>query len=229
MGDIMRQSLALFTCIAPVVLIAPLTLQAADEPLERIIVTAQKRETDLQDVPFSVSATSEEQIRNSGASSVVELSRNVSGLIMTDLGPGTKSGGDSRHQCRPGRPGSAWREGVGRCLPRRIAHLALRCSRPIWISSILRGSRCCVVHRARCSVRAPQQARCATSRSNPDSENSNGAAEVTASTGTDSEFGWSAKGALNVPLGGNAAMRARWILQRARRFHRFILSRPRRA
>src|SRR5687767_6307266 len=88
MGNIMRQSLALFTCLAPVVLIAPLTLQAADEPLERIIVTAQKRETDLQDVPFSVSATSEEQIRNSGATSVVELSRNVSGLIMTDLGPG---------------------------------------------------------------------------------------------------------------------------------------------
>src|SRR5690606_29545544 len=35
-----------------------------------------------------VSATSEQQIRNSGASNVIELSRNVSGLIMTDLGPG---------------------------------------------------------------------------------------------------------------------------------------------
>src|SRR5687767_12102356 len=88
MGDIMRHSLALFGCIAPVLLAAPATLHAADETIERIIVTAQKRETDLQDVPFSVSATTEAQIRNSGASNVVELSRNVSGLIMTDLGPG---------------------------------------------------------------------------------------------------------------------------------------------
>ena len=57
-----RQSLALCSAIASV--IVPLTAQAAaDEPLERIIVTAQKRETDLQDVPFAVSATSEEQIR----------------------------------------------------------------------------------------------------------------------------------------------------------------------
>src|SRR5437016_3165482 len=53
-----------------------------------IIVTAQKRESGLQDVPFSVAAPSEAQIRNSGASNIVDLARNVAGLTIADLGPG---------------------------------------------------------------------------------------------------------------------------------------------
>ncbi|MBS0375563.1 MAG: TonB-dependent receptor [Proteobacteria bacterium] len=56
--------------------------------LEEIVVTAQKREVSLQKVPFSVAAVTEEQIRSSGAQNIVDLSRNVSGLIITDLGPG---------------------------------------------------------------------------------------------------------------------------------------------
>src|SRR5688572_1438966 len=56
--------------------------------IEEIIVTAQKRETSLQDVPFSVAAASEEQIRESGSNNVVELARNFAGLTITDLGPG---------------------------------------------------------------------------------------------------------------------------------------------
>jgi outer membrane receptor protein involved in Fe transport len=61
---------------------------ATDDQIGEIIVTAQKRETALQDVPFSVAAASEAQIRNSGASNIVDLSRNFAGLTITDLGPG---------------------------------------------------------------------------------------------------------------------------------------------
>ena len=56
--------------------------------LENIVVTAQKRATALQDVPFSVAASSEQQIRNSGALNIADLSRNFAGLTVTDLGPG---------------------------------------------------------------------------------------------------------------------------------------------
>src|SRR5262249_25993670 len=41
--------------------------QAQGPMLQEVIVTATKRAANLQDVPFSVSATSQDQIRNSGA------------------------------------------------------------------------------------------------------------------------------------------------------------------
>lgn len=56
--------------------------------LQEVIVTAQKRVANLQDVPFSVTATSQEQIRNSGAADLSELSRNIGGFYVADLGPG---------------------------------------------------------------------------------------------------------------------------------------------
>lgn len=56
--------------------------------LEEVVVTAQKRTTSLQDTPFSVSSTSEEQIINSGAENIVDFARNVAGLTIADLGPG---------------------------------------------------------------------------------------------------------------------------------------------
>src|SRR5437868_1726747 len=56
--------------------------------IQEIIVTAQKREANLQDVPFSVSATSQEQIRNSGSENLIDLARNIAGFTVADLGPG---------------------------------------------------------------------------------------------------------------------------------------------
>src|SRR2546429_2598985 len=69
----------------PVVASAQQVDQAA---IQEIIVTATKREANLQDVPFSVAATSQEQIVNSGAGNIVDLARNVAGLTIADLGPG---------------------------------------------------------------------------------------------------------------------------------------------
>jgi iron complex outermembrane receptor protein len=56
--------------------------------LEEIVVTAQKRASSIQDVPFSVQATTQEQIRDAGANNIVDLARNVAGLTIADLGPG---------------------------------------------------------------------------------------------------------------------------------------------
>jgi iron complex outermembrane receptor protein len=55
---------------------------------EQVVVTAQKRTSLLQDVPFSVAAPNETQIRNAGADSIADLARNVTGLSIADLGPG---------------------------------------------------------------------------------------------------------------------------------------------
>ena len=78
--------------LAVTAILATSAARAADAPpvstLEEVVVTAQKRTTSLQNVPFSVSATSEEQIRNSGSGSLVDLARNIAGLSIADLGPG---------------------------------------------------------------------------------------------------------------------------------------------
>ncbi|HEV2228872.1 MAG TPA: TonB-dependent receptor [Steroidobacteraceae bacterium] len=66
--------------------------QQAEQPqsgaLQEVIVTATKRRENLQEVPFSVSSTSQAQILNSGAMDIVDLARNVAGLAIADLGPG---------------------------------------------------------------------------------------------------------------------------------------------
>jgi iron complex outermembrane recepter protein len=84
------------TCAATGILLASMQAgypaRAADVAnsftLEEIVVTAQKRAGSVQDTPFSVSATSQEQIRNSGAGNITDFARNVAGLTIADLGPG---------------------------------------------------------------------------------------------------------------------------------------------
>jgi outer membrane receptor protein involved in Fe transport len=62
--------------------------QAAGEDGETIVVTATKRETTLLEVPFSINAQTEEQIQKLGAGTIEDLSRNVAGLTVQNLGPG---------------------------------------------------------------------------------------------------------------------------------------------
>lgn len=56
--------------------------------VEEIVVTATKREESLQKVPFSINAQTAEAIQKSGAMSLEDLSRNVAGLAVQNLGPG---------------------------------------------------------------------------------------------------------------------------------------------
>ncbi|HBS36688.1 MAG TPA: TonB-dependent receptor, partial [Parvularcula sp.] len=55
---------------------------------DEIIVTATKRAQSLQDVPFSVNAQTEEDIQRTGSQNLEDLSRNVAGLSIQNLGPG---------------------------------------------------------------------------------------------------------------------------------------------
>jgi iron complex outermembrane receptor protein len=63
-------------------------LPGATTKLESITVTATKREAAIVDVPFSINAQTEEDIRKSGAVTLEDLSRNVAGLAIQNLGPG---------------------------------------------------------------------------------------------------------------------------------------------
>lgn len=53
-----------------------------------IVVTATKRSSTIQEIPFSINAQTAEDIQRSGAVTLEDLSRNVAGLSIQNLGPG---------------------------------------------------------------------------------------------------------------------------------------------
>ncbi|HTU09844.1 MAG TPA: TonB-dependent receptor [Allosphingosinicella sp.] len=61
---------------------------AAEQDDQEIVVTATLRATNLQDIPFSINAQTERDIQRSGATTIEDLSRNVAGLQIQNLGPG---------------------------------------------------------------------------------------------------------------------------------------------
>ena len=67
------------------------SLSAVEESgytLQRMIVTATKRAQLAQDVPFSLNVQSEEDIKRLNTTDLEDLSRNVAGLSIQNLGPG---------------------------------------------------------------------------------------------------------------------------------------------
>jgi iron complex outermembrane recepter protein len=60
----------------------------AEAGSDDIVVTATKRNANLQDIPFSINAQTAADIQKSGATSIEDLSRNVAGLTIQNLGPG---------------------------------------------------------------------------------------------------------------------------------------------
>ncbi len=60
----------------------------AQGQIEEITVTATKRASTIQDVPFSINAQSAKDIQRTGATDLESLSRNVAGLTVQNLGPG---------------------------------------------------------------------------------------------------------------------------------------------
>jgi hypothetical protein len=55
---------------------------------EEITVTAMLREQTVGDVPFSVAAPSEDELRNRGADNIEGVAANVAGFTVQNLGPG---------------------------------------------------------------------------------------------------------------------------------------------
>ena len=76
--------LQLFAAVPAVLLAAG----AQAQTFEEITVTATKRSTTIQDVPFSINAQTQQDIQRSGSTSLEDLARNVAGLSIQNLGPG---------------------------------------------------------------------------------------------------------------------------------------------
>jgi iron complex outermembrane receptor protein len=60
---------------------------ARELPLEEIIVTAARRETSIQDVPFNIAAVSGQELERQRLTSLREFARTVPGLTVADQGP----------------------------------------------------------------------------------------------------------------------------------------------
>lgn len=65
-------------------------LARAQGPVEEqeIVITATKRESTIQEVPFSVNAQTQQDIERSGATTIEDVSRSVAGMSVQNLGPG---------------------------------------------------------------------------------------------------------------------------------------------
>jgi iron complex outermembrane receptor protein len=199
-----RQSVLAVGLLTPIMAFA--ATPSDTDIIEQIVVTAQKREAALQDVPFSVAAASEAQIRNSGATNVIDLSRNFAGLTMTDLGPGQSQvaiRGISAGQIVRDQPGV--KESVGVYLDESAISVSLFTPDldlfDLERFEVLRGPQGTLFGAGssggtvRYITRQPQIGK------------SEGAVEVSGYTGTDTDVGYSAKGAINVPMGDTSALR----------------------
>jgi iron complex outermembrane recepter protein len=102
------------------------TSVATPESEEEILVTATKRSTRVQDVPFSINAQTQEDIQRANASTIEDISRNVAGLAVQNLGPGQSQvsiRGVSAGQIIRDQPGV--KEQVGVYLDESVVSLSL--------------------------------------------------------------------------------------------------------
>lgn len=187
--------------------------QTADQPPaaqtsgDDIVVTATKRATTLQDVPFSVNAQTEEDIQRANANTIEDLSRNVAGLAVQNLGPGQSQvsvRGVSAGQIVRDQPGV--KEQVGIYLDESVVSLSLF-TPDFDLFDLNRVE----------TLRGPQGTLFGSGSvggtiryitNQPVLGVTEGMVEANANIAEESDFGYQLKGTVNVPLGNTAAFRA---------------------
>src|SRR3954470_18894933 len=93
---------------------------------EEMVVTARKREETVQEVPMSVAAPTESELRDRGAETIEDVSANVAGFSVQNLGPGQSQvamRGVSSGQIVRDQPGV--KEQVGMYLDESVMSLSL--------------------------------------------------------------------------------------------------------
>jgi len=181
-----------------------------DEPsmIEEIYVTATKRASTIQDLPFSINAMTEEDIQRSGSTNLEELARNVAGLTIQNLGPGQSQvavRGVSAGQIVRDQPGV--KEQVGVYLDESVISLSLF-TPDLDLYDLNRVE----------TLRGPQGTLFGSGSvggtiryitNAPDTESFSANVELNLNSQTDGAGGGHAKGMVNIPLGdGSAALRA---------------------
>lgn len=177
-----------------------------DKLTEEMTVTSRKREESVQEVPFSVAAPSEQDLRDLGAENIEDVSANVAGFTVQNLGPGQSQvaiRGVSAGQIVRDQPGV--KEQVGVYLDESVISLSLFTPDIDLFDmsriEILRGPQGTLFGSGSFSgtLRYISNA--------PAIGVSESIGEVTLSSIDDGGTGGSAKVALNVPMGETAAMR----------------------
>ncbi|RPH97347.1 MAG: TonB-dependent receptor [Lysobacterales bacterium] len=174
--------------------------------MEEITVTATKRASTIQDLPFSINAMSEEDIRRTGAQNIEELSRYVAGLTIQNLGPGQSQvaiRGVSAGQIVRDQPGV--KEQVGVYLDESVISLSLF-TPDLDLFDLNRVE----------TLRGPQGTLFGSGSvggtiryitNQPDPEAFEAVVEVGLDSVTDGDMGYQAKAMLNQPLSETAALR----------------------
>lgn len=174
--------------------------------LEEVVVTATKREASAQDLPFSINAQSEADIRRTGATNLEELSRNVAGLAIQNLGPGQSQvsiRGVSAGQVVRDQPGV--KEQVGVYLDETVISLSLF-TPDLDLYDLNRVE----------TLRGPQGTLFGSGSvggtirfitNQPDFEEFSGSVEANLNTIEDGDVGGHLKGMVNIPLNDRAALR----------------------
>ena len=184
--------------------------EQGEEPEARgnvIVVTATKRDSTIQDVPFSISALTAEDIQRSGAGNLEDLSRNVAGLSVQNLGPGQSQvsvRGVSAGQVVRDQPGV--KEQVGVYLDESVISLSLF-TPDLDLFDLNRVE----------TLRGPQGTLFGSGSvggtiryitNQPQMGVVEGAVEGNVNLVDGDDIGWHLKGAVNVPVGDNVAFRA---------------------
>ena len=186
--------------------------QADQEPAAQtsgddIVVTATKRASTVQDVPFSVNAQTQEDIERANAQTIEEISRNVAGLTVQNLGPGQSQvsiRGVSAGQIVRDQPGV--KEQVGVYLDESVISLSLF-TPDLDLFDLNRVE----------TLRGPQGTLFGSGSvggtiryitNQPVLGRTEGQVEANINTVAEGDLGYSLKGAINVPLGNTAALRA---------------------
>lgn len=182
---------------------------AADDDtatVEELVVTARKRDEALIDVPFSVAAQSEAVMRERGITNVEELSRTVASFTVQNLGPGQSQvaiRGISAGQIVRDQPGV--KEQVGVYLDESVISLSLFTPDLDLFDlnrvEVLRGPQGTLFGSGSLSGTV----RYITNQ--PDTDAFEGVVEATASKVQGGDLGYDIKGAINVPLSEQAALR----------------------
>jgi outer membrane receptor protein involved in Fe transport len=171
-----------------------------------IVVTATKRASTLQDVPFSINAQTQEDIQRANASTIEDISRNVAGLAVQNLGPGQSQvsvRGVSAGQIVRDQPGV--KEQVGVYLDESVISLSLF-TPDLDLFDLNRVE----------TLRGPQGTLFGSGSvggtiryitNQPKLNRVEGLLEANINTVEESDVGGHLKGAINVPLGSTAAVR----------------------
>ena len=173
---------------------------------EEMVVTARKREETVQEVPMSVTAPSEAELRDRGAETLEDVAANVAGFSVQNLGPGQSQvamRGVSSGQIARDQPGV--KEQAGIYLDESVISLSLFTPDvdlfDVSRVEVLRGPQGTLFG----SGSESGTVRYITNQPKPGVSESVG--ELTAETINDGGVGGSAKFAMNTPFGTNSAMR----------------------